>query len=90
MAIITSRFTASGALAGLTAGKLSLLLYPATELEAGPCQLWLRTRDDGIRAHPLTGPASGSTAADGVEDDERSERSAGLRPAGSPASRRPA
>src|SRR5659263_115932 len=66
MSDITSRFTTSGALAALTADNLSLLLYPATELEAGPCQLWLRTRDGGIRAHGLTGPSSGSTAADGV------------------------
>ena len=66
MSIITGRFTTSGALAALDADDLSLLLYPATELEAGPCQLWLRTRAASIRAHGLTGPASGSTASDGV------------------------
>ncbi|MFP5417189.1 MAG: GH36-type glycosyl hydrolase domain-containing protein [Actinomycetes bacterium] len=66
MSVITSRFTTSGALAELVAHDLSLLLYPATELEAGPCQLWLRAREGGVRAHPLTGPASGSIVDGGV------------------------
>jgi len=60
-------FTSAGALAGLGVDDLSLLLYPATELEAGPCQLWLRVRTaGGVRPHPLTGPASGSVAAQGA------------------------
>lgn len=66
MSAITAAFTSGGALAELAAGPLSLLLYPATELEAGPCQLWLRIRGaDGVRPHPLTGPASGSEASRG-------------------------
>lgn len=66
MSEIAVQFTASGGLAALAAGSLSLLLYPATELESGPCQLWLRVRDrSGIRPHPLTGPASGSRVGAG-------------------------
>ena len=57
-----AEFTRAGALAALTVDDLSLLQYPATELEAGPCQLWLRRRDadGGVLPHPMTGPASGS------------------------------
>ena len=60
---VTVSFTRSGALAGLDADGLSLLQYPATEFEAGPANLWLR---DGAGAHPLTGPASGSSVGDGA------------------------
>lgn len=63
---IRADVTSAGALAGLWAGDLSLLLYPSTELATGPAQLWLRFRDEGVTAHPLTGPASGAeTGADG-------------------------
>ena len=61
---IRADVTSAGALAGLWADELSLLLYPASELEAGPAQLWLRLRGDAITAHPLTGPASGSEVGD--------------------------
>ena len=47
MTIPHVEFTGGGALAGLGIDDLSLLLYPATELEAGPCQLWLRQRLNG-------------------------------------------
>ena len=61
MPVPSVEFTSAGALAGLLVDDLSLLQYPAGELEAGPCQLWLRLReDDRILPHPLTGPASGS------------------------------
>lgn len=49
---IRADVTSAGALAGLWADELSLLLYPASELEAGPAQLWLRLRGDAITAHP--------------------------------------
>lgn len=62
------QFTSSGALCSLHAGGLSLLQYPASEVEAGPQQLWLRFRDDGgIAAYPLTGPGSGGSIARGDE-----------------------
>ncbi|MEL4505587.1 hypothetical protein AAEX63_11125 [Luteococcus sp. H138] len=56
----TVRTTSSGALQQLEVDGLSLLLYAATELEAGPANLWLRTRGEGcaLSARPLTGPAS--------------------------------
>lgn len=61
----TLRLTSSGALASLELQQpggepLSLLQYPATELEAGPANLWLRVRGvDGVRlVRPMTGPAS--------------------------------
>lgn len=56
--VIRPRFTSAGALSSLRAGSLSLLQYPASEVEPGPHQVWLRVRDaHGIHAHPLTGPA---------------------------------
>lgn len=59
---VTATFTTAGALRSLGADGLSLLQYPASELEAGPANLWLRERGAGATsAHPLTGPASGST-----------------------------
>ncbi|GAA1391471.1 hypothetical protein [Luteococcus peritonei] len=56
----TVRTTSSGALQQLEVDGLSLLLYPATELESGPANLWLRRREDGRvqELRPLTGPAS--------------------------------
>ncbi|WP_296138725.1 GH36-type glycosyl hydrolase domain-containing protein [uncultured Tessaracoccus sp.] len=58
---IEATFTSSGALAELNADDVALIQYPATELEAGPQQVWLRRRDGGIRPVPLSGPASGAT-----------------------------
>ena len=60
-----AEFTRAGALAALVVDGLSLLQYPASELEAGPCQLWVRRRDGdgGLLPHPVTGPASGSLVA---------------------------
>lgn len=63
---VRAEFTGSGGLAGLWADDLSLLLRPSIEVEAGPCQLWLRRRGSTIEPHPLTGPASRSHARDGV------------------------
>lgn len=61
---IRAEFTAAGALARLFAGELSLLQYPASELEAGPHQVWLRRRGaDGCEAVPLTGPTAGARIA---------------------------
>lgn len=58
-------FTPSGSLAGLLADDLSLIQYPASDLEAGPQQVWLRRRgSDGVAARPLTGPASGARIAE--------------------------
>ena len=61
------RATTSGALAELSIGGLSLLQYPASELEAGPANLWLRLRgpDAVLVAAALTGPASGSSVVQG-------------------------
>ncbi|WP_461104670.1 GH36-type glycosyl hydrolase domain-containing protein [Tessaracoccus terricola] len=56
---IRAEFTSSGALARLFAGDLSLLQYPASELEPGPHQVWLRRRSPtGHEAIPLLGPSS--------------------------------
>ncbi|SDL14049.1 GH36-type glycosyl hydrolase domain-containing protein [Tessaracoccus oleiagri] len=67
---IRPTFTSAGALARLDAGDLSLLQYPASELEPGPHQVWLRWRSpDGHRPLGLTGPAGGGTvvrAGDGI------------------------
>ncbi|MCC2594680.1 hypothetical protein LKO27_14855 [Tessaracoccus sp. OS52] len=79
---IRAEFTQAGALARLDAGELSVLQYPASELEPGPHQVWLRWRDpvprslgreapraEGHEALGLTGPASGgeiAATADGV------------------------
>lgn len=58
------RTTSAGALAQLEVNDLSLLLYPSTELETGPANLWLRRRVDGVvvQVRPLTGPASAGSA----------------------------
>ncbi|MEL4357837.1 MULTISPECIES: hypothetical protein [unclassified Luteococcus] len=64
----TVRTTSSGALQQLEVDGLSMLLYPATDLEAGPANLWLRVRqDEAVSAvRPLTGPSSaGETFAVG-------------------------
>ena len=59
---LTALVHPNGALAWLTAGELRVNLHPGTALEPGPANLWLRIRDGGsISAHPLLGPASGST-----------------------------
>lgn len=62
------RATSSGALAEFSIAGLSLLQYPATELEPGPANLWLRVRegDRVVRAHALTGPASRSAVVEGT------------------------
>ena len=57
-------FTDSACLARLDAGGVSLLMYPATELEAGPANLWLRRHGAGsVALAPLLGPGSPSTPA---------------------------
>jgi CRISPR-associated protein Csx3 len=57
-------FTDSACLARLDAGGVSLLQYPATELEAGPANLWLRRHDAGsVAVVPLLGPGSPSSVA---------------------------
>ncbi len=83
-------FTSSGGLARLEADGLSLIQYPATELEPGPANVWLRirTNDDGpgdptpgaarYDAHPLTGPASGSRVATGGDAPTLTGRWRGL------------
>ena len=57
-------FTDSACLARLDAGGVSLLMYPATELEAGPANLWLRRHGAGsVALTPLLGPGSPSSVA---------------------------
>ncbi len=75
------RATTSGALAELDVGGLSLLQYPATELEAGPANLWLRVRgtEGVIQAFPLTGPASGSSVIQSVHGPAVSGSRGGVR-----------
>jgi len=64
--VIRAQFTSAGALGSLQAGPLSLLQYPASELEPGPHQVWLRFRSaEGVHAHPLTGPACEGRVARG-------------------------
>ncbi len=65
---IRAEFTEAGALARLFAGELSVLQYPASELEPGPHQVWLRRRaPDGPEAFALTGPSSGARVARSVD-----------------------
>ena len=59
---ISATFTSSGAPSRLDADGLSLVQYPANELEAGPCRVWLRRRGSSTRARPLFGPESGGSA----------------------------
>jgi len=52
--------TDQGALRRFDIDGLSMLQYPASELEAGLANVWLRrTVDSSLQTHPLTGPASG-------------------------------
>ena len=68
---ITASFTTAGAPSRLDADGLSLLQYPATELEAGPCRLWLRLRGPATTAHPLFGPdAVGRATSNGTVASE--------------------
>lgn len=59
--------TEGGDLAELSAGDLSLLLYPSTALESGPAGVWLRVGGEGEvrQARRLTGPASGARLDEG-------------------------
>ncbi|WP_207475330.1 GH36-type glycosyl hydrolase domain-containing protein [Tessaracoccus sp. SD287] len=68
---ITADFTSTGAPSRLDADGLSLLQYPATELEAGPCRVWLRLRGSVTTAHPLFGPDTpGRATSHGVVASE--------------------
>lgn len=70
---ISATFTSAGAPSRLDADGLSLLQYPATELEAGPCRLWLRLRGSTTTAHPLFGPdAVGRATPNGAVASEAS------------------
>lgn len=61
---IRAEFTESGGLARLDVGDLSVLQYPASELEPGPHQVWLRRCSAaGHQAHGLLGPAGGGVVA---------------------------
>lgn len=63
---ITAEFTAYGAPRKLMAADLSILQYPADEMEAGPAGIWLRRRvGEKMLAHPLLDPSSGAEIADG-------------------------
>jgi cellobiose phosphorylase len=53
-------FSSSGGLRRLEVDGLSLLLYPATELEPGPGNIYLRVRSGSNQAHALLAPQSGS------------------------------
>lgn len=58
----------NGSTTWLTWDGLRVNLYPGTALEAGPANLWVRRRSaDGVVAHPLLGPASGSVVSGGVD-----------------------
>ncbi|MBM6401169.1 cellobiose phosphorylase [Phycicoccus sonneratiae] len=66
---LAAELTTNGSLRRFEAFGLSLLLYPATELEPGPAGLFLRVLDgDRARWTPLLGPASGGVVhgGDGV------------------------
>jgi cellobiose phosphorylase len=56
---LSAEFTQSGALRRLDVDGRSLLLYPASELEAGLTNLYLRLFEAEIKVCPLLGPASG-------------------------------
>jgi cellobiose phosphorylase len=61
---VRAQFTTSGVLHRLEVGNLSLLMYPADELEAGPANLYLRIRgQDSTQVVALIGPGSGSTVS---------------------------
>ncbi len=63
---LVAEFTTNGSLARLEAFGHSLLLYPASELEAGPAGLHLRVLDgDRARWTPLLGPGSGAVVSTG-------------------------
>jgi 1,2-beta-oligoglucan phosphorylase len=55
---LTASVTSTGALAALSAGDLVVNLYPGTELEGGPTQLYLRRRGAEWASTPLLGPAA--------------------------------
>lgn len=66
---LVTEFTTSGSPARMEAFDLSLLLYPARDLEAGPANLHLRVLEGGrARWTPLLGPSSGGrvTTGDGA------------------------
>ncbi|GIH20460.1 GH36-type glycosyl hydrolase domain-containing protein [Rugosimonospora africana] len=61
---MTASFTAAGCLSTLEVDGVWLLMYPATQLEPGPANLWLRRHAaGGVEWTPLLGPASPSTVA---------------------------
>ncbi|GGL45385.1 hypothetical protein H9L10_14125 [Phycicoccus endophyticus] len=66
---LTAQLTSGGALSRFEAFGRSLLLYPASELEAGPANLHLRVLD-GDRADrlPLLGPGSGASVEHGEDE----------------------
>lgn len=62
---VSAELTSTGALRRFDAAGLSLLQYPASELEPGVGGLWVRRLypDGSAEAQPLVGPASGSRVA---------------------------
>ena len=57
---MSADFSSSGTIRRLEVDGLSLLLYPASELETGPANIYLRLKGPQIRAAALLGPHSGS------------------------------
>src|ERR1035437_3527045 len=56
---MSAQFTTSGALRRLEVAGLSILLYPADDLEAGPANLYLRLKGPGVETPPMLGPQAG-------------------------------
>jgi 1,2-beta-oligoglucan phosphorylase len=58
---LTAEVQAHGSMTWLTYRDMRINLYPASGVESGPANLWLRRLDgDRVEVHPLLGPASGS------------------------------
>src|SRR5438094_3502896 len=53
-------FTSSGTLRRLEIDGLSVLLYPASELEPGPANIYLRVKGTPLDALAILGPQSGA------------------------------
>ncbi|MCC6764556.1 MAG: hypothetical protein IT293_07820 [Deltaproteobacteria bacterium] len=49
---------ANGSIRRIDHGDVVLNLFPGSELEGGPANVWLRRRGDGIASTPLLGPGS--------------------------------
>lgn len=65
---LTAEAYGHGGLGWLSAGDLRLNLYPASEVEPGQLNLWLRIRSgDRAGPYPLLGPGTGATVRRGTD-----------------------